>query len=374
MLEAAGPEAAAVPAPFGLLAELTHRCPLHCPYCSNPLELTARKDELTTDQWRDVFSQARALGVVQLHLSGGEPLARPDLPELAAHARALDAYVNLVTSGVGLTAERADLLARSGVDHVQLSLQDAEPAVADHVAGARVHALKLAAAKAATDVGLPLTVNVVLHRANIDRAGEIVDLAVDLGADRIELANTQYYGWGLRNREALLPTPDQLVAAKAAVARARARHTGGPEIVHVVADYYADRPKPCMDGWARRQLTVTPAGDVLPCPAASVIRTLPVESVLRRPLAEIWYASESFNAYRGTEWMADPCRSCPQRHTDFGGCRCQAYQLTGDAAATDPVCSLSPHRPLVDAALAALAAAGPQPPAYVMRTHTVATP
>ncbi|SEM22929.1 pyrroloquinoline quinone biosynthesis protein PqqE [Streptacidiphilus jiangxiensis] len=366
------PAADAAPAPFGLLAELTHRCPLHCPYCSNPLELVARAAELGTDQWCEVFAQARALGVVQIHLSGGEPLARPDLPELAAHARGLGAYVNLVTSGVGLTRERALLLAERGVDHVQLSLQDADAADGDRVAGARVHAAKLAAAEAVTAAGLPLTVNVVLHRANIDRTERIVDLAVSLGADRIELANTQFYGWGLRNRAALLPTRAQLESSRDAVARARARYgaapDGGPEIVHVVADHYADRPKPCMDGWARRQLTVTPAGDVLPCPAASVIRTLPVENVLRRPLAEIWYASASFNAFRGTEWMSGPCRSCPQRHEDFGGCRCQAFQLTGDAARTDPVCGLSPDRPLVDAALAE---AGPElRPNYAMRVLT----
>ncbi|MEY9878272.1 pyrroloquinoline quinone biosynthesis protein E [Streptacidiphilus sp. MAP12-33] len=361
--------AAAVPAPFGLLAELTHRCPLHCPYCSNPLELTARAAELGTDEWRRVFTEARALGVVQIHLSGGEPLARADLPELTAHARELGAYVNLVTSGVGLTRERARALADRGVDHVQLSLQDAEAAPGDQVAGARVHAAKLAAAEAVTAAGLPLTVNVVLHRANIDRAERIVDLAVSLGADRIELANTQFYGWGLRNRAALLPSRAQVEAARAAVARARARYAaapdGGPEIVHVVADHYADRPKPCMDGWARRQLTVTPAGDVLPCPAASVIRTLPVENVRRRPLAEIWYDSAAFNAFRGTDWMRDPCRSCPQRHEDFGGCRCQAFQFTGDAARTDPVCGLSPDRPLVDAVLAE-AGTDPRPPS-VMR-------
>ena len=345
-----------VAAPFGLLAELTHRCPLHCPYCSNPLELTARSDELGTHQWHEVFAQARELGVVQIHLSGGEPLARPDLPELAVQAREMGAYVNLVTSGVGLTPERASLLAERGVDHVQLSLQDASAEPADRVAGARVHALKLAAAEAVTAAGLPLTVNVVLHRANIDRTEGMIRLAVDLGADRIELANTQFYGWGLRNRAALLPTPSQLVASREAVDRARARYAsqqgGGPEIVHVVADYYAERPKPCMDGWARRQLTVTPNGDVLPCPAASVIRTLPVENVLRRTLAEIWYDSEAFNSFRGTAWMSNPCRSCPQRYEDFGGCRCQAFQLTGDAARTDPVCRLSGDRALVDAALA----------------------
>ncbi|MFB6815287.1 pyrroloquinoline quinone biosynthesis protein PqqE [Streptomyces sp. NPDC056347] len=359
-------------APLGLLAELTHRCPLHCPYCSNPLELAARSAELTTDQWRDVLSQAHELGVVQMHFSGGEPLARHDLPELAAHARGLGAYVNLVTSGVGLTADRARHLADHGIDHVQLSLQDADPARADRIAGARVHAVKQLAARAVRAAGLPLTVNVVLHRANIDRIGEIIELATALGANRVELANTQYYGWALRNRGALLPTPRQLAAALRTVEEARARYADhGPELVYVVADYYADRPKPCMHGWGSRQLTVTPTGDVRPCPAADVITTLPVENVLRRPLARIWYDSDAFNAFRGTGWMSGPCRTCPERHTDFGGCRCQAFQLTGDAAATDPVCALSPHRGLVDALLTEDAVARP---AFVMRTPTMRDP
>ncbi|MBD0421664.1 pyrroloquinoline quinone biosynthesis protein PqqE [Streptomyces sp. TRM S81-3] len=359
-------------APLGLLAELTHRCPLHCPYCSNPLELAGRSAEMTTDQWRDALSQAHELGVVQMHFSGGEPLARRDLPELVAHARGLGAYVNLVTSGVGLTGDRARALADCGVDHVQLSLQDADPARADRIAGARVHTAKRRAAQAVLAAGLPLTVNVVLHRANIEHTGEIIELATALGADRIELANTQYYGWALRNRGALLPTPRQLAVAQQAVEQARTRYTGrGPELVYVVADHYADRPKPCMHGWGSRQLTVTPTGDVLPCPAAGVITTLPVENVLRRPLARIWYDSRAFNAFRGTGWMADPCRTCPQRHTDFGGCRCQAFQLTGDATATDPVCTLSPHRRLVDALLTEDAAPDDtSQPAFVMRTQT----
>lgn len=347
-----------------MLIELTHRCPLHCPYCSNPVELVSRARELTGAQWIDVLTQARELGVVQMHFSGGEPLARSDLPELIAHARQLGAYVNLVTSGVGLTVERARLLAERGVDHIQLSMQDADSRNADLIAGARVHAVKLRAAEAITAAGLPLTVNVVLHRTNIDRVERIVDLAVGLGADRVELANTQYYGWGLRNRAALLPTAVQLDAAREAVQRARVKYADGPELVYVVADYFADRPKPCMDGWGRLQLTVTPEGNVLPCPAASAITTLPVENVLLRPLAEIWYLSKTFNAYRGTAWMREPCRSCPERFTDFGGCRCQAFQFTGDAAATDPACGLSPHRPLVDAALTETAE-----PAFTMRAQ-----
>ncbi|MFI6172744.1 pyrroloquinoline quinone biosynthesis protein PqqE [Nocardia sp. NPDC051052] len=353
-----------VDAPLGMLAELTHRCPLHCPYCSNPTELVARSAELTREHWLDILTQARELGVVQVHLSGGEPLSRRDLPDLAGHARDLGAYVNLVTSGVGLTVDRAKELADRGVDHVQLSLQDVDKQAADHIAGAPVHHLKLRAAQAITDAGLPLTINVVLHRGNLDRVERIIDLAVDLGADRIELANTQFYGWGLRNRAALLPTVDQLEPARAAVCRAREKRPGGPELVYVVADYFADRPKPCMDGWGRRQFTVTPDGDVLPCPAASIVTTFPIENVLRRPLAEIWYDGAIFNAYRGTEWMREPCRSCPERFTDFGGCRCQAFHMTGVAAATDPVCGLSPHRSLVDTALREAA-----PAEFRMRTQ-----
>ncbi|WP_280395632.1 pyrroloquinoline quinone biosynthesis protein PqqE [Nocardia brasiliensis] len=351
-------------APLGMLIELTHRCPLHCPYCSNPVELAQRATELSAEQWHDVLTQARALGVVQVHFSGGEPLVRPDLPDLVRHARSLGAYINLVTSGVGLTSERARHLAECGVDHVQLSFQDSDRQTADQIAGARVHAAKLSAARAITMAALPLTVNVVLHRTNIDRVEQIIDLAVDLGAERVELANAQYYGWALRNRAGLQPTSVQLAAARQAVQRAREKHAGGPALVYVVADYFADRPKPCMDGWGRVQLTVTPEGNVLPCPAASVISTLPVENVLRRPLDEIWYSSQAFNAFRGTAWMREPCRSCPERFTDFGGCRCQAFQFTGDAAATDPVCGLSPHRSLVDAALRADA-----PLPFVMRSQ-----
>ncbi|WP_158842425.1 pyrroloquinoline quinone biosynthesis protein PqqE [Saccharothrix deserti] len=335
-------------APFGLLAELTHRCPLKCGYCSNPLELIGRADELDTAQWRAVFDQARALGVLQVHLSGGEPLARKDLPELVRHASGLGCYVNLVTSGLGLTPERlADL---RGVDHVQLSVQDAESASANRIAGVRAFDHKIKAAEVIRDAGLPLTVNVVLHRLNLDHVGEIVALAERMGADRLELANTQYYGWALRNRAALLPTREQLARAGEVVAAAQAR--SAMEIVYVIADYHEAHPKPCMHGWGARQLTVAPNGDVLPCPAAGVIEGLGVENVKDRALADIWHSSPAFNAFRGFDWMQEPCRTCARRELDFGGCRCQAFQLTGDAAATDPVCSLSPHRGVVDLILA----------------------
>ncbi|GAA3855799.1 pyrroloquinoline quinone biosynthesis protein PqqE [Saccharothrix violaceirubra] len=333
-------------APFGLLAELTHRCPLRCGYCSNPVELIRREAELDTAAWRSVFDQARALGVLQVHLSGGEPLARRDLPDLAAHASGLGCYVNLVTSGLGLTPER---LADLAVDHVQLSVQDADQADNDRIAGVKAFRHKLKAAQAVHEVGLPLTVNAVLHRLNVDHVGAIIALAAELGAQRLELANAQYYGWALRNRAALLPSRAQLAEADRVVAAARA-HTD-MEIVHVIADYHEAHPKPCMHGWGARQLTVAPDGTVLPCPAATVITGLGLENVRDRPLAAIWHDSPSFEAFRGTDWMREPCRSCVRREIDFGGCRCQAFQLTGDAANTDPVCSLSPHRPAVEAIL-----------------------
>jgi pyrroloquinoline quinone biosynthesis protein E len=335
------------PPPLGMLAELTHRCPLHCPYCSNPVELTARADELTTYDWLSVFDQARDIGVLQAHLSGGEPLARSDLPTLVTHAADLGCYVSLVTSGLGLTDDRlADLVDR-GLAHVQLSVQGAVAERADRIAGARAHEHKLAVAALVKAAGLPLTVNVVLHRTNHD-LGALIALAERMGADRLELANTQYYGWALRNRAALMPTPAQLAVAEPVVRAATERLRGTMEIVYVVADYHERFPKPCMYGWGARQLTVAPNGDVLPCPAASVITTLPVENVTSRPLREIWYDSESFNAFRGEDWMREPCRTCDRRTVDFGGCRCQAFQLLGDAAATDPVCSRSPDRGVVD--------------------------
>lgn len=337
--------------PLGLLAELTHRCPLHCPYCSNPLELVSRDAELSTADWTSVLSQARELGVLQVHMSGGEPLARPDLPELVAHASSLGCYVNLVTSGLGLTAARLDDLVSRGLAHVQLSAQGATRERSDLLAGARAFDHKLNAAALVKEAGLPLSLNVVLHRRNHDQVAGIIELAERMGADRLELANTQYYGWALRNRAALMPTPEQLAEAEPIVRAAVSRLRGTMEIVYVVADYYEPYPKPCMYGWGARQLTIAPDGTVLPCPAASAISTLRLSSVRDTPLAEIWYRSESFNAYRGEDWMSEPCRTCDRRELDFGGCRCQAFLLTGDAAATDPVCSRSPQRSLVDLAL-----------------------
>jgi PqqA peptide cyclase len=354
--------------PLGMLAELTHRCPLHCPYCSNPIELITRDNELTTDQWLNVLSQARELGVLQVHMSGGEPLARNDLPVLVKHAADLGCYVNLVTSGLGLTEDRLADLADRGLAHVQLSVQGADAEMANKIAGVKAHLHKLAAAKVVKKLDMPLTVNVVLHRANHHQVPDLIELASEMGADRLELANTQYYGWGLRNRNALMPTAEQLAVAEPIVRAATERLRDTMQIVYVVADYYSPYPKPCMYGWGSRQLTVAPNGDVLPCPAATAIKTLELDNVQTRSLADIWYNSSSFNAYRGEDWMADPCRSCSRRGVDFGGCRCQAFLLTGDASATDPVCSLSPSREIIDTILAGTPETAPE---FVMRTNTI---
>jgi len=354
--------------PLGLLAELTHRCPLHCPYCSNPLELTAAAAELPAAAWLEVFGQARRLGVLQAHLSGGEPLLRRDLEALAAGARSCGMYVNLVTSGVGLTTVRARALADAGVDHVQLSLQGARAAAADRVAGAKAHERKLQAAAAVRAGGMVLTINVVLHRGNAADIEALAELAASVNADRLELAHAQYYGWALANRPSLLPTASQVRRAEAMVRAARARH---PQmaIIYVASDYYEKTPKPCMNGWGSRQLTVTPDGTVLPCPAATVIRDLNPPNVGDAPLARIWAESPAFTRFRGTSWLPEPCHSCPAREADFGGCRCQAYQLLGDAAATDPVCQYSPRRDVVDAAIAA-ASGPPQPLMYRTAART----
>jgi pyrroloquinoline quinone biosynthesis protein E len=339
-----------LPRPLGLLAELTHRCPLGCPYCSNPLALDSREDELDTATWSRVFREAAALGVLQTHLSGGEPGARRDLVEITASARAAGLYTNLITSGIGVTTKRLAELAEAGLDHVQVSIQDSVESSADHIAGYQgAFARKRALAAEIVRLKLPLTVNAVIHRGNIERVGEMVELALALGAGRVEIAHVQYYGWALQNRAALMPTREQVERAAALVEDLRARHHGRIVIDAVVPDYYARYPKPCMGGWGRRSLNVTPAGKVLPCHAAESIPGLEFWSVRAHPLAEIWDHSPAFNAFRGTAWMKQPCASCPRREQDFGGCRCQAFALTGEAAATDPVCHLSPDRAQVTA-------------------------
>jgi pyrroloquinoline quinone biosynthesis protein E len=350
-------EALAPARPWALLAELTHACPLHCGYCSNPLELTRRSRELTTGQWTDVMRQAAEFGVVHTHLSGGEPLLRRDLEQIVTAADAAGIYTQLVTSGVGLDEARLSALAAAGLRSVQLSVQHADPRACDRIGGRRSFAEKERAAELVRAVGLPLGLNVVLHRENLDAIDALIELGLSWGVDRIELANVQFYGWGLLNRAALLPTRDQLARARDAVERWRERlasgagdvanQAGAPELVWVVPDYFDGVAKPCMGGWGAVSLTVTPDGTVLPCPAAASLPDLDPPNIRDHPLAWIWEHSKAFTRYRGTGWMAEPCRSCSRRDEDFGGCRCQAYALTGDAARTDPACRLSPDHGLI---------------------------
>ena len=332
------------PRPFSLLAEITHRCPLHCPYCSNPLQLVSQAGELTTEEWRRVLAEAAELGVLHVGFSGGEPLQRADLVDLAIAAREAGLYSNLITSSIGLSRQRAEQLKRAGLDSIQISFQSDEGDLADRIAGTSAHSRKLQAAQMVRELGFPLTINTVLHRGNIDRLEKIISLAESLGAERLELANTQYYGWAFKNRGALLPTRSQVDEAVKVATTAKKRLLGRMEILFVIPDYYSDRPKPCMNGWGQKHLTVNPAGEVLPCPTAHEIKSLRFDNVREKPLAWIWSESEAFNRFRGTEWMPDPCRSCEFREIDFGGCRCQAALITGDATVTDPACQFSPNR------------------------------
>ncbi|MGE0521816.1 MAG: pyrroloquinoline quinone biosynthesis protein PqqE [Variibacter sp.] len=340
----ASPDATRLHRPLGLLAELTHRCPLGCPYCSNPLALESRDDELDTATWARVMREAAALGVLQVHLSGGEPAARRDLDAITAAAHDAGLYTNLITSGIGLTEARMTALHDAGLDHVQISIQDSEEKSADHIAGYRgAFARKNELAAQVRRLGMPLTVNMVVHRANIERIAAMVELALALDASRVEIAHVQYYGWAMRNRATLMPTRAQVERARAIVEDLRARHRGRIVIDAVVPDYHARYPKPCLGGWARRSLNINPSGRVLPCHAAEVIPGLEFWSVREHALAGIWANAPAFNAFRGTAWMQEPCASCARREQDFGGCRCQAFLLTGDARAADPVCQLSPH-------------------------------
>jgi pyrroloquinoline quinone biosynthesis protein E len=331
-----------VPVPVGLLAELTHRCPLQCPYCSNPLALERAANELPTDIWIDVLAQAAELGVLQLHLSGGEPTVRRDLEVIVAAAAKSGLYANLITSAVTLTRERLAALADRGLDHVQISFQDAEPGNADRIASYKGgHAKKLEAAAWVRDLGLPLTVNAPIHRQNIESLQAFIDLAERLGAQRLEVAHVQYYGWALKNRQALMPTRAQVLQSAELVARERERLKGILVIDFVVPDYYAKRPKPCMGGWGRGIINITPSGKVLPCHAAESLPGLTFDNVLDKRLRDIWLASDAFQKFRHTEWMQEPCRTCEFREQDWGGCRCQAFAFTGDARATDPACAIS---------------------------------
>ncbi|MGE5159404.1 MAG: pyrroloquinoline quinone biosynthesis protein PqqE [Gemmatimonas sp.] len=330
--------------PLAVLAELTHRCPLQCPYCSNPVELDRASTELTTAEWKNVLSELAEIGVLQVHFSGGEPTARRDLVELVQHASDVGLYTNLITSAVLLTREKLAALAEAGLCHVQISFQGNEAAGADRVAGYKdAHAKKIQAAKWTRELELPLTVNAVMHRQNLHQLPDIIQMAVDLDADRLEVANVQYYGWALKNRAALMPTFAQLEETTRIVEEARERLKGVLTIDYVIPDYYALRPKKCMGGWGRQFFNISPSGKVLPCHAAESITGLQFESVRsNHSIAWIWQNSEAFNRYRGTGWMPEPCRSCEFKEVDFGGCRCQAFALTGDAGNTDPACTLSP--------------------------------
>ena len=345
--------------PMAMLAEVTHRCPLACPYCSNPVELTRANGELTAAEWADIFAQAASLGVLQTHISGGEPGARRDLAQIVAGARDAGLYVNLITSGIGITRDRLLELDRAGVDHVQLSLQGIRPDMADRISG---HPgswdKKLAFAAWVGEIGFPLTINAVVHRQNMDRLPEMIDLAETLGARRIEVATVQFHGWATLNRAALMPTREQAAFARRVVNESRARLRGRMVIDYVPADHHATFPKACMGGWGSTGLNIAPDGTVLPCHAAQTIPGMRFDNIRARSLADIWHLSDAFNAFRGTAWMAEPCRSCDRKTVDFGGCRCQAMAMAGDARATDPVCSKSPLHAQVTALAEEEAASG----------------
>jgi pyrroloquinoline quinone biosynthesis protein E len=340
-----------------MLAELTHRCPLSCPYCSNPVELARLDQELDTETWTRVFREAADLGVLQLHLSGGEPASRRDLEELVIAAREAGLYTNLITSGIGLTEKRLRALDDAGLDHVQLSLQGTNPEMADEIGGYKGgFKRKMQVAEWIGQIGFPLTLNAVLHRRNLHQLPHAIDMAVEMGARRIEVATVQFHGWALKNRDAFMPTREQAKEATRIVGEARKALKGTLVIDYVPADYHSDYPKRCMGGWGTSGLNVAPDGVVLPCHAAQTIPHLTFKTIHDTPLADIWYNSAVFNAYRGTDWMPEPCQSCERKTIDFGGCRCQAMAIVGDASATDPVCIKSPHHGALQAQAEAHAA------------------
>ena len=334
--------------PLWLLAELTYRCPLHCAFCYNPVDFASHGAELDTDTWRDVITQARGLGAAQIGFSGGEPLVRDDLETLVAHARGLGFYTNLITSGVGLNEQRIAALKEAGLDHIQLSFQDSTRELNDFVSSTKTFDLKHRVARLIKAHGYPMVLNCVLHRYNLPHVAQIIDMALEMGADYLELANTQYYGWAMLNREQLMPTSEQLQEAEATVNRYRERVGDRCRILFVVPDYFESRPKACMNGWGSVFLGIAPDGTALPCHAARSLPGLSLPRVQDTALADIWYHSHAFNAFRGDDWMREPCRSCDERGTDHGGCRCQAYLLTGDAAAADPVCAKSAHHEQIE--------------------------
>jgi len=340
-----------VPNPLALIAELTHRCPLHCVYCSNPLHLTGTQSELSTDEWAGVFRQAGSLGMLHAHFTGGEPLARNDLTELIIAAHAAGLYTNLITSGIGLSEQRLASLVAAGLDHIQISFQDSREDSANWIAGAKAHAHKIELSRAIRRNKIAFTVNLVVHRQNLDHLEEMIAFIEQLQPERVEIAHTQYYGWALANRAALMPTPAQVEKAVAVVSEAEKRLAGRIRIDSVVPDYYAKYPKACMGGWGRRLMLINPTGKALPCHAAEVLPGMSYENVRDKTLEWIWQESPSFQRFRGEDWMPAPCRSCERRTEDYGGCRCQAFLLAGDAAVTDPVCSLAPGYSIVESAL-----------------------
>ena len=347
----------AVRPPLWLLAELTYKCPLHCVFCSNPVDHAGHGDEMDTASWKRVLAEARALGAVQLGFSGGEPLLRDDLEALVAHARGLGFYTNLITSGVGLTRERAKALKAAGLDHIQLSFQDSTRELNDFLSSTKTFDLKARVAGIIKDEGYPMVMNCVMHRFNLQHVGRIIEMAERMGADFLELANTQYYGWAWLNREALMPTADELREAEAVVDLHRARLAGRMKVIWVSPDYADAKPKPCMAGWGAVFMVVAPDGLAMPCHSARMLPGPPLPNLRSMPVREAWYESEAFNRYRGQAWMSATCGGCDEKQHDFGGCRCQAFLLTGDAAATDPVCPKSPHRGRIDEMLDTAAAA-----------------
>ena len=346
-----------IPNPLALIAEITHRCPLHCVYCSNPLQLAGTKAELSTEDWVRVFQQAQRLGILHLHLTGGEPLARPDLTELIRAAHDSGLYTNLITSGIGLPEARLSDLVDAGLDHIQLSFQDSRDEPANWIAGTKAHSHKVVLSEVIRRFPIAFTVNLVVHRHNLDHLEEMIAFAEQLNADRLEIAHAQYYGWALKNRESLMPSREQLENCLRIVEAAQARVSGRMRIDCVVPDYYARYPKACMGGWGRRLLLIDPVGRALPCHAAGVIPGMSFDNVREHSLEWIWRESAAFQRFRGEEWMPEPCRSCERRAEDFGGCRCQAFLLTGDANATDPVCTLAPSHHLVEGARETIAPA-----------------
>ena len=348
---APGDSSSPIGPPLWLLCELTYRCPLHCPFCSNPVDFASHGKELDTREWIEVLREARSLGAVQLGLSGGEPLARDDLEVLVAEAHRLGYYINLITSGVGLTEPRIRALKQAGLDHIQLSFQDSTRELNDFLSSTRTFELKSRVAALIKAHGYPMVLNVVLHRLNIDHVETILAMAERMEADYLELANTQYYGWAWYNRGQLLPTRAQVKRAEEMTQRFRERQTR-MRVFFVVPDYFERRPKPCMQGLGSLFMAITPDGTALPCHAARQLKGIEFPNVRLASVRSIWFESDGFNRFRGDGWMKEPCRSCPERHRDFGGCRCQAFLLTGDATNTDPVCELSEHHALVTDAVA----------------------